>query len=212
MVNKNTQTTEVTVMCKECDKIQLTFVDTPRANRRRLNKLLKDPQHIVKTWEPDKWCSQCEKRVLKEEFGKCPRKRPDGRVYYDFRNACRRCLRNKQRKDYRTDLNKRAAKMVQGIKTRCKKNNLSFDLDVEWLHDIFQKGVCQVTNLPFDFGGGIQEKGHRAFTPSLDRTDPTLGYNKENVKVVCWAYNAAKGVGTHKDVLKLAGALINGHK
>lgn len=48
----------------------------------------------------------------------------------------------------------------------------------------------------------------RAFTPSLDRKDPALGYTEENSQMVVWIYNAAKGTGTHADVLALAAALV----
>tara|TARA_R110002012_G_scaffold127969_1_gene280235 strand:+ start:486 stop:776 length:291 start_codon:yes stop_codon:yes gene_type:complete len=95
------------------------------------------------------------------------------------------------------------------VKSRSKKNNLEFDLDESWLKEILEKGKCQVTGLPFEFEVDATNNGFRSFTPSLDRTDPTKGYTKDNTKVVVWIYNGAKGVGTHEDVMKLARALTN---
>jgi hypothetical protein len=43
---------------------------------------------------------------------------------------------------------------------------------------------------------------------SLDRIDSTRGYEADNVQVVCWAYNAAKGSWTDMDVLRLALGIV----
>jgi hypothetical protein len=194
-------------MCKECNVTQTTYTDSKRANHRRLKKLLENPNHIVKMWHPTKWCPKCEKDEPKASFRKNARKRPDGRTYYDFRAFCKACESSKQTSAYRTCLTARSKKLIQGVKSRCKKNNFDFDLDSEWLEVILKVGVCQVTGLPFEFEVDATNNGYRSFTPSLDRTDPTKGYTKDNVKVVVWIYNGAKGVGTHEDVMKLVEAL-----
>ena len=196
-------------MCKQCDKIQTKAADSPRASRSRLSKLFNDPQHPVKEWKPIKWCPKCEQEVPKSGWRKNARKRPDGRTYYDFRAHCKDCESKQQRHDYRNDYNKRAVKLLQGVRSRCKNKDLDYDLNTEWLVKVFNEGVCQVTGLPFEFEVDSKCNGFRSFTPSLDRTDPTKGYTEDNVKVVVWLYNAAKGVGTHEDVMKLAEALIN---
>ena len=67
-------------------------------------------------------------------------------------------------------------------------------------------GYCEVTGLPFDMGLA-GEKVARAYTPSLDRIDSTEGYTPDNVQVVVWIYNRAKGVDGHDAVLTLARAL-----
>ena len=43
-------------------------------------------------------------------------------------------------------------------------------------------------------GSGCGSQGRRFWnTVSLDRRDPTKGYTIQNVRVVCWAINAAMG-------------------
>lgn len=79
------------------------------------------------------------------------------------------------------------------------------EITPEWIQDILDSGVCQVTGLPFDIVSG---NGKTPFAPSLDRSDPNLGYTVENTKVVVWIYNSAKNIFSHEDVLKLAKALV----
>lgn len=77
----------------------------------------------------------------------------------------------------------------------------------EWLSDKLSTGVCDVTGIKFDMLPPVKSR-MRAFAPSVDRIDSSLGYNESNCQVVCWLYNRAKGDGTHADVMKLAEALV----
>jgi hypothetical protein len=104
---------------------------------------------------------------------------------------------------YRATPEGRGDRLFHGAKKRSKTNNIEFSLDREWVIEKVKSGNCEVTGLPFEL-----TTGRNAFAPSLDRTDPTKGYTKDNVKVVVWCYNTAKGVGTHEDVLKLAQAIV----
>lgn len=97
----------------------------------------------------------------------------------------------------------RASRLLSGAKKRSIQLGLEFDLDLEWIAERIERGFCEVTGLPFDL-----ITGRSSFAPSLDRINPSKGYTKDNVKVVAWAYNAAKGAGTHDDVLRLAQALV----
>lgn len=76
--------------------------------------------------------------------------------------------------------------------------------------------MCEATGLPFDFGlegDPVDVDAHRSmFAPSMDQIKPRGGYTKENVQVVVWCYNAAKGEGTAADVLKMATALVERSK
>lgn len=44
--------------------------------------------------------------------------------------------------------------------------------------------------------------------PSLDKIDPSGGYTKSNVQVVCWWYNASKQQFTDAEVLTLCEAVV----
>jgi hypothetical protein len=51
--------------------------------------------------------------------------------------------------------------------------------------------VCSVTGVPlsWDWDG----PGANPWAPSIDRIDGSDGYHLENVRVVCWAFNQARG-------------------
>lgn len=92
--------------------------------------------------------------------------------------------------------------LLRGAKQRASKKSLPFDLDHDWVSSRVGSGHCEVTGIEFSVTGGRDP-----FGPTIDREVPALGYIKDNCRVVVWAYNAAKGCGTHDDVLKLAVAL-----
>lgn len=95
-----------------------------------------------------------------------------------------------------------ADNLLRGAKQRAKKKGLPFDLTLDWVMERLHRGECEVTSIPFNFDGG-----KNPFGPTIDRIVPQEGYTKENCQVVVWTYNAAKGNGTHEDVLILARAL-----
>lgn len=109
--------------------------------------------------------------------------------------------------------NRRAYALWKSAKASSKKRGLEFDLTVDWIETKLVKGLCEVSDLKFDFTGKETGKwGHGSqnpFGPSLDRTDPNKGYTKNNVKVVVWIYNVGKQNNTHDDIMKLANALVN---
>lgn len=74
-------------------------------------------------------------------------------------------------------------------KSRSKKSGLPFDLDQEYLYNLYnlQNGVCIYTKEPL-----LLERENLA-SLSLDKIEPSLGYVKGNVQWVCWAVNRAKG-------------------
>lgn len=77
-------------------------------------------------------------------------------------------------------------------------------INQDYITKIIANGHCQVTNLLFDL-----TDPNGPFSPSLDRSDPTLGYTIENTRVVVLIYNAAKSKWSHEAVLQLANSLAN---
>lgn len=104
---------------------------------------------------------------------------------------------------YRATPEGRGCRLYEGAKKRARDNNIEFTITKEWVVEKVKSGFCEVTGLPFEL-----TEGRNAFAPSLDKRDPTKGYTPENVDVVVWCYNTAKGVGSYEDVLKLAKALV----
>jgi hypothetical protein len=107
----------------------------------------------------------------------------------------------------------RAKALFHSARKRAKKYGIEFTLTREWITRRIERGVCEVTGLPFDMGvnhgDGSERFARRPFGPSLDRTDPAGGYTPGNVKVVVCVYNAAKWDWKHVDVIRMAKALLD---
>ncbi len=187
-------------MCKECYNLE-NYIPSRVSTK-------------AKSWEPTKTCTKCKKsKSTQVDFGLISPS-SKGKKYAKRRASyCRAChskiSSTAYSKAYHTDLKVRAKELCRTTRTRALKKGIDHNLTTEWLLERLEQGVCQATGLAFVMEGGKVNGGHRSFTPSLDRTDPNKGYTQDNTKVVCWIYNAAKGVGTHEDVMKLVEALAN---
>jgi hypothetical protein len=106
-----------------------------------------------------------------------------------------------------SSINGYAEILLSAAKQRAKKRGLQFTIDRDWVAERLA-GRCEITSLPFDLPDGGPSK-RSMFGPTIDRVVPEKGYTKDNCKMVVWTYNAAKGSGTHANVLRLCHALIN---
>jgi hypothetical protein len=96
-----------------------------------------------------------------------------------------------------------ATYLYYNAKRRARIDGLEFSLTKEWILAAVENGKCQITGLPFTF-----ENGRKPFAPSLDRTNPLMGYTPDNVKIVVWMYNSCKWCFTHEDVVVFARAVV----
>ena len=80
-------------------------------------------------------------------------------------------------------------------------------LEFSLTKDAFRKAVdaeaCERTGLPLRAKGDGDD-----CVWTLDRINNSLGYTKDNVQVVSWIYNRAKGASTDAAVLRMAVALV----
>lgn len=85
-----------------------------------------------------------------------------------------------------------------------KKPSTSFDLDDEYLFDLWmrQSGKCKYT------GATLVVTKSNPLTGSIDKIDPSLGYTKGNVQWVSWAVNRAKGDLSELDFLGMCEAVM----
>lgn len=95
----------------------------------------------------------------------------------------------------------RLKQLLTNARRRARDFNLPFTLTEAFLRPKLERGLCEVTGLPFDFAF------NSPWAPSLDQTIPKGGYTPGNTKLVVWAYNIAKQSFTHEDVVRLARAL-----
>ena len=110
------------------------------------------------------------------------------------RLAAVRAKRREKDREYRHRyIEKNWARYIlgSGIKSRCLKKGIPFDLDQheDDLNARLKVGVCELTGLPLRVGHGPRTWD----SPSIDRIVPSLGYVHSNVRVVCVAANAALG-------------------
>ena len=94
------------------------------------------------------------------------------------------------------------------IRGRAKTKNYDFDLTLEFLVELFAPMRCSVTGMELSFDGTDGHCTH-PWTPSVDRRDSKRGYTQDNVRLVSWAYNNAKGDWPDEVVLEMARALVH---
>jgi hypothetical protein len=101
----------------------------------------------------------------------------------------------------------RATRMWSSARLRAWRINVPFIMRKKWVEERLRAGRCEVTGLSFS------QYGKRdSFTASIDREVPEKGYVESNCRMTVWVYNAAKGSGTHEEVMLLAKALIETEK
>jgi len=88
-----------------------------------------------------------------------------------------------------------AYQKYQNLKSRSKRENIPFNLTIQYIHDlcINSGGVCAVTGIPFLIADHFFGNDLKGFWLSFDRIDPKKGYVIGNVQVVLQAYNMMKG-------------------
>lgn len=106
--------------------------------------------------------------------------------------------------------NYRAGVLCRCAKKRAKHIGVRYDLTQSEIAEIIKRGVCERTGIPFQLNGVGAKPGRSwcPWSPSLDRINSNAGYTKENVQVVVWLYNLAKGPHTDGELLELARAIV----
>lgn len=137
-----------------------------------------DNFHLKKSGRPESHCKVCQN------------KRTSSKVRGD-------------RIEYRKSSRGLAQDLIATSRRRALKAGISFSISIDWLEKKLIVGACEITGISLVYG-----RGRNIFGPSLDQKIPGEGYTEENTQLVCWAYNAAKGFGTHEDVVKLAKAIL----
>ncbi len=110
-------------------------------------------------------------------------------------------------RDYRAK--NRAKYLVAEIRRRCVSKEIAFDLDqhIEEIQRRINVGVCEVSGFPLELAATQVRKGSAGIhpaTPSIDRKAPDQGYTLTNIRIVCFAVNAAMGNWGESEFLKIA--------
>lgn len=101
---------------------------------------------------------------------------------------------------YSRILSMRACNLISRIQDRCQKNKTPFDLNkyMDQIQERIERGKCEVTGIKFGLpgrwlnGNAMSRAKCRWNSPSVDRIDPEGGYVYSNIRIVCFAFNAAR--------------------
>lgn len=89
--------------------------------------------------------------------------------------------------------------------------SLGHELDLEFLTSLWekQKGVCPYTGIAMELPTHDRNVISKPNKASIDRIDPSKGYVKDNVEIVCMAINLAKNRFSKKDIKDFLSSIIN---
>jgi len=116
-----------------------------------------------------------------------------------LRSACYSCA-GKRKTELTSTKEKHLACLLSKCKSRAKKLNIPFDLDLNYLLSISPE-YCPVfeSKLAWGRGNGFSAE----FSPSIDRLVPNSGYVKGNIAVISFKANRMKNNGSTEEIRKL---------
>lgn len=98
-------------------------------------------------------------------------------------------------------------KVFNQYSQNAKRRGLAFTLTLEQVEAMLAPMTCSVTGLSLR----LEHNGPsfaNPWAPSIDRIDNARGYEPDNVRVVCWAYNCMRGDFPDAVLMTLAKALV----
>lgn len=101
------------------------------------------------------------------------------------------------RKYYEGSIKGRVILLFNGIKQRCRKTGLAFNVTSDYISEKLNVGICEATGIKFRYEKS-ENGGITPFSPSIDRINSKEGYVTGNTQVVCSIYNIGK---SHHDEL-----------
>jgi hypothetical protein len=103
------------------------------------------------------------------------------------------------------------SEILIALRGRSKKNGWTVDFDLEYLMTLYeqQEGKCAATGIPFDLSNKTRVKRFRPFSVSIDRIDSQKTYTKDNIRLVCLAFNLALNAFGDKVFEQVATGYLN---
>lgn len=166
-----------------------------------------------KNYNPDrtkKLCFAC-RNMLDIELFRIKEKK-HGRGKGKYRNSvCRKCEQLRVEEYRMTDMGI-AAEIARRHKHVCKKENLPYDLDKQWILDRLNSigWKCELTGLSFNLKRSIDDKrqGFQWDSISVDRIVPGEGYTKDNIRFILNQINVFRQDHPDEQMYMLARALL----
>lgn len=105
--------------------------------------------------------------------------------------------------------------MLKNARKNAKSRGLEFTLTLDDAKVLAERcgGRCELTGLQFQYGQAEEMRGkegrrRRVWAPSFDRVDSRAGYTPRNLRIVCFAVNAARQEFGDEILLKVAHGLV----
>jgi hypothetical protein len=142
-----------------------------------------------------KKCYKCKTFKPLEEFSK------NKSTFDGYQKVCKDCFSNydsvkksykKKQNKLKTDLKTYLRNKTSNLERKCKLKNLPFDLDKDYIYNLFlkQDGKCYFTGIDIKHNIGC----HQYDSISIERLDPNGGYTKNNTVLSSFALNSFKGM------------------
>lgn len=132
----------------------------------------------------------------------CNTEKPLDQFYKILSGGCRTCT-NKRAEAYRATPRGHFCHLLSSMKTRSKKKNYEFDLDIDDLIRIWekQKGLCAYSGIKMTFGSHHD----RWWTCSVERRNVMIGYTIDNTSLICYEFNTCDNTAKAKDAHSVTG-------
>lgn len=141
-----------------------------------------------------------------------------GEQYIPTRVNQRYCSDCKDKGEWYTtrfNLGRRLGSLVRSAKNRAAAKDLPYDLDAEYAQELWdkQEGKCVVSGREFNLDSYDGYRQVHPDAPSIDRMEPSLGYVRDNVRLVTYQSNVCLNEYGQEQLLDLSeDILINaGH-
>ena len=152
-------------------------------------------------------CIGCKKElILNKENFHCSIDSSTG-----FRSKCKNCVKE-NRLNFNRVINKDSldhflVDVLRASKTRSLKKKLDYNIDLEFLKDLWskQEGKCAITGIIMKhsiLNGRLKDN------LSIDRINSSKGYTKDNIQFVCVAVNIMKGNMTMDELKHFCNLII----
>jgi hypothetical protein len=176
-------------ICKKClnARARKRHADHPEKRREYLKKYREANREKLREYNK-KW-SEANPEKVKEKTRKYRRTHPE-KVKESIRKwrEANSEKYKKQLRKYRED-NHLEISMKKAY-SRARKNGLDFDLDLEYLEQLFAEcdGICSMTGIKMLYNAGY----NNPYSMSIDRIVPESGYVKGNIRLISRWYNTAR--------------------
>jgi len=165
----------------------------------------------------DRKCTECGNYFPATNFY-CTTPKSTGRKQYH--SACKNCYKIRVKKwDKKTkeknngisrsvvcrskNLKAYASHIINMARTRAKKKNIDFTIDVSWFLSSLdnQNWECAISGYKMKVSAGTKSRLFDGM--SIDRIDNNLGYTADNCWLVCYSINAMKSNSPLSEVIKI---------